>query len=43
MRKTDYHSLARFTLSGELDPEVRFVLDAMPGVATAAKPAVLPE
>ena len=38
MRKTDYHQLARYVPTGQLDPEISRVLDIIDGVASKAHP-----
>ena len=38
MNKTHYHALARYVPSEQIDPEVRYVLDLIVGVAAQAQP-----
>lgn len=38
MRKTDYHTLARFVTQSELDPEIAEALDSMVEIASNARP-----
>jgi len=41
MRKTDYHTLARFVPEERIDPEVRKVLDRIVAVCERARPMAI--